>query len=299
MGNRRKPRIQQPGKMLPWLIAAGIITAIWSFVGTVGQEPPKSADFATDAGISYLNGTLVGHVLGSGLIVGGLMALLVYFVAGRRLAPGKGMKHFLVLAIVAMLAALPITALRMQALHQGVDTRRQMDAIMADHQTGADAILAEMSARDDIKDAHANVTPEAIVAPGGLARARQALDILESAREKAESDFNVLISDTGSRLSEVPTTPDQRARVMQEFERGRAMSERAMVLSGLIIETQRQQILVLERQPRAWAWNGGAFGFERRRDLEDFNAAGRTLTAAQSEFQALKAESSGQFESRP
>lgn len=289
VGGRRKTRPQQPRKMLPWLIIAGLITAVWSFAATVGVSPPAGVDSGTDAGLAYLTGTLVGAVLGSGLVVGGLVALILHLVAGRRLTPGKGGVHFLILAAVAIIAALPVSGIKMVALHTGAATGRQLAAIDADYRTRSAAITQAPDLVQRITDAQALLRPDLVAAPGGLERARQANRELRSLSDSTMAELLALISGSRGRLEAVSMTAAQRTALSQDLDHEQALVDRTIAMTARVNTLRSQQLDVLGRAPRAWQVQGGSYVFQRQRDLEDFNRLALEVQALQTELATMRA----------
>lgn len=277
-GGRRKPRLQQPRRMRPWLISAGLLVAVWSFVTSLGMIPREGLSSSPE-----MFGYLLGGVLGAGLFIGGIVALIVHLAAGRRLTPGYGLRNFAILAGVAMLAAVPLAVVRMQAFADIGAIRQQEAAIMADYRARTDAVIVRTGLRERTAASQARMLPQAVAAPGGLARARQANEELRVLQATLLTELATLMSDVEGRLQAITKTDRQREELRQNIETNRAVADRSMEIAQRAVELRGAQLDVLARQPRGWEVQGDTLAFSRQRDLDHFN---RLAT----ELEALKAE---------
>lgn len=293
-GGRRKARIQQPHKMRPWLICSGLLVAVWSFLTSLGFTPPEGISSGPE-----MFGFLLGGVFGAGLFVGGIVALMVHLAAGRRLTPGKGLRNFAILAAVAMLTATPLAVVRMFYVTDQAEIARQDAAIMADYKERSDAMIARLELRERTAAAQAQLLPHAVAAPGGLARARQAIEELKGLQESSERELRVLMEDVQARRMAIVKTDRDRALLTRNIEENRVISDRSLALGRRAVELRGRQLDVLARQPRGWEAQGDTIAFSRQRDLDDYNALATELGALQVEMAEIQQKVAASDEPRP
>jgi hypothetical protein len=234
----------------------------------------------------------------AGLFIGGIAALIVHLAAGRRLTPGKGLRNFAILAGVAMFAAAPLAVIRMQYVADHAGIARQEAAIMADYKVRTDAVIARMELRERTAAAQAQLLPSAVAAPGGVVRARQAIEELRGLQENSERELKVLMDDVQVKRMAIMKTDRDRELLTQDIEENRVVSDRSLAIARRAVELQAHQLDVLARQPRGWEVRGDAVAFSRQRDLDDYNALATELGALQTEMAALQARVSPPDEQR-
>jgi hypothetical protein len=278
-----------PKSTIGGLVIALIAVALWSFstalrrlgasVPGAGIDPP-SALIAQD----------VGYAIGTGLFIGGITSLILFFTHVKQRAPERGTKHFLILwGTASSIGLLPI--LLALALAATNPVREQDAAIMADHEVRSAAIMDRLDLYRRVAEAHARLVPEAVAAPGGLERARGAVAELTTLEETAQEELKIVMDDTEAKLLALRLTDRQRDAMQRELAGEQARAERTRTLSRRAVELQGQQIEVLARQPRAWELQGGAIAFARQQDLADFNALAEELTAVGTEMESLRTRS--------
>lgn len=283
MGTRRRP--EQPRRMTAWLVAGGLLCAFWS-IGTsvkIFIEDPDPISSPAE-----LFGMVVGNALGSGLLIGGLVGIIVHLAAGRRFTPSRGTRHFAIFAVIAGLCALPVSGLVFFASLAEAGNHRQIQTLLDEHQVRA----ADIDARHDIERRgtalRQHFEPEAIASPGGLEGAHRAVGELETLHRNAFGDMNALMADTEQRLMALSMSDRGREELRTHIAEEKALSARSEAISLRAIELQKAQLAVLSRTPRGWQVENGQFVFQRQRDVNDFNVAGRELLGLGVEIRELQ-----------
>lgn len=286
---RARPR-REPRRTWPWLVAAIVITAIWSFALSV--RPLDDVFFEDQGGAAGAAAYVLGTIVGSAIFVGGLVWLLLYFGFTRRLAPARGPAHFLALALTAALAATPLNALKIVGLANYLGTA-PVRVVLGDYTARRDALGAEIRReRDAIVDG-GFMEPAALARPGGLGEARRQLAALRKLAAEAPSRLDREAALARARVAEA-ASPGQRKRILAEFDAGyaeaRATNAQDAALSAEAFDAMEGQLDVLSRTPRAWRPDGDAFGFTRDADLAAFNAHAAKLNTAIARAEALSKE---------
>lgn len=283
MGSRRKP--EQPHRMTAWLVGGGLLCAFWS-IGTsikIFIEDPDPI-----SGPAELFGMVIGSALGSALLIGGLVGIIVHLAAGRRFTPSRGTRHFAIFAVIAGLCALPVSGLVFVGSLAETGSQREIRTVFEEHQARA----AEIDARHDIERRAAalreHFEPEAIARPGGLEGAHRAADELETLHRNAFGDINALMLDTEQRLTALSMSGKNREELRTLVAEEKSLSARSEAISLRAIELQKAQLAVLSRTERGWQVENGQFVFQRQRDVNDFNVAGRELLGLGAEVRELQ-----------
>lgn len=275
-----------PKSTIGGFVIALIVVVIWSIANVLrrlgaplpgaGFDPP-GALFARD----------VGYAVGSGLFVGGVVSLILFFTHVKQRAPERGTRHFLILwGTASAIGLLPI--LLGLAVLAANPAHGQEAAIMAEYEARSAAIPDRLDLYRRVAEAQAKLVPEAVAAPSGLDRAGRAVAELKALEKAAQEEVMVVMEDTEAKLLALPLADRQRDRVQRELADGQARAERARTLSRRAVEIQGRQIEVLAREPRAWQLQGGSIAFARQQDLEDFNALSAELTAVGTEMESLR-----------
>lgn len=165
----RKP----PKSTIGGFIIALIVVLIWSISVAVRRLGAPISGAGIDPP-SMLIAQDIGYAIGSGLFIGGVASLILFFTHVKQRAPERATKHFLILwGTASAIGLLPIL-LGMALLAANPDRGREA-AIMADHDARSAAIPDRLDLYRRVAEAQAKLVPQAIAAPGGLDRARQAV----------------------------------------------------------------------------------------------------------------------------
>ncbi|WP_269513622.1 hypothetical protein [Brevundimonas subvibrioides] len=269
---RRKARER---KIVPWLITAVAITAVWAFLGSVSQVPSGS--------MAYDIGTSVGQALFIGLFVG----FVLWLIAGRRLAPDRVGGHLALLMGVAFLAALlPIGFGSLSRGQAGRDFQ-----LLAQDRGEFLREIAVIEARSAtalaVFDSQDVMAPQALKDLRGIDVARAELSELKAAAKANAAEARTLEAEFSTRLrNRISDNED-----LQQFDRGRrdAMAEfdRIIELDSAIYTSMEAQLDILERQ--RWQPSGREFVFSNESDLAAFNEEARKQETAAAEIEQLKA----------
>lgn len=279
------------------LIIALIVVVIWSIANAVRRLGAPISGAGIDPP-SMLIAQDIGYAVGSGLFVAGVTSLILFFTHVKQRAPERGAKHFLILwGTASALALLPI--LLGLALLTANPVREQDAAIMADHEARSAAILDNLDVYRRVAEARAKLVPEAVAAPGGVERARQAVAELKTLEQTVQEELKLVMDDTEAKLLALRLTARQRETMQRELADEQARAEQTRILSRRAVEIQEQQIEVLARQPRAWQLHEGSIAFVRRKDIEDFNALAEELTTTGTEMESLRTRSQPAETKRP
>ena len=289
-GARRAPRSTLGG-----FIIALVVVVIWSVVTVVGRLGTP----ATSAGVDpvAMIAQDIGYAVGSGLFIAGVVSLILFFTHVKQRAPERGTKHFLILWGTASAVAVAPIFLGMAVL--AANPAGESAAIMADHEARSEAVLDRLDMYRRLAEARARLVPEAVAAPGGLERARQAAADLKTLDTGVQQELKAVMDDTEARLLALRLTDRQRAAMRRELavEQGKAQHMRA--LTQRAADLQVHQIEVLARQPRGWRLHEGSIAFTRAQDLQDFNVLTEELSALATEVVALRAASEPPQTKRP
>lgn len=268
------------------LIFALVVAAAWAVGLTIrrlGIPHPEAGTVPQSA----LIGQDIGYAVAAGLFIGGITSLVLFHTHVKQRAPERATKHFLILwGTASAISLLPIVlGLALMATNP---VREQDAAIMADHEARSDAILDGLDVYRRVAEAQAKLVPEAVAAPGGVERARQAVAELKSLEQTAQEELKVVMDDTEAKLLALRLTDRQRETMQRELADEKTRAERTRILSRRAVEIQEQQIEVLARQPHSWQLQGDTIAFARQQDLEDFNALSEELTAIGTELESLR-----------
>ena len=280
----RKSRPQQPRKMRPWLIVASLLAFVWAFLSMLNVQPPQATGMAGGGDTLYLIGFLAGATLSYTLIISGILGLILYLAAGRRLTPGKGFRNFRILWVSALVGALPVVTIAIFGLASAASTRQQVDVIVGEYRARAAEVTKAPGVQARIARNNADLSLVAIVSPGGMDRARKAIADQTELQQSMETRITALESTTKAKLLATPVSGPMREVLVKEIEHGEEISSRSFILMREGLRLQSKRLSLLAHQPQTWRMEGEILLFDSDSDLSEFNAMTQELQAISDEL---------------
>lgn len=262
--SRRKRKVK-----IAWLPIGCVLVAIWSLGFAIWLDAGSSG--TQTLALDILRAVGLGF---AGAMAGAVVVAAVIWLADGRDA-GKGLMRLGVLAMVALVASVPLVGLK--AMVSGYANEEKAILAMRDKVEGRrDALLAKVDEERDAILAGGFMEPEALARPGGIARARGKIEELRVLARRSQAEDLASARQARAEIEQLPASSARRAEMLRGFDmafnaaEGETREELELAMS--MFDEMEGQLNVLSRQPRAWAPQYGTIGFNRQSDLNAFNA---------------------------
>lgn len=270
----QKPK-KAPRSTRVWLVLAILLTALWAFATSFQPLTDGGVESGPER-VAFAVGTAVGGLLGAVLICAGVVWLILYFGFTRRLARQRGPVHFGVLALTALLAAAPMTALKIVGVFAS-GAPPEVSRIMEDHEQRLAERINYIEADREVLLMNAPFAPHSLAAPGGVTKARATAVKMREILTRMDATTVEEAARTRAALEALDMSASRRERLLKAFDASLAAdlarNREAAALSGELLTALDAQLAVLGRTPRGWAVENGAVAFRNPTDMRDYNAA--------------------------
>lgn len=258
-----------------WLVLAVLLTALWAFATSFQPLSDGGAQGGPER-VAFAVGTAIGGLLGAVLICAGVVWLILYFGFTRRLARQRGPAHFGALALTALLAAAPMTAVKVAGVFAS-GTPPEVSRVMEDHEQRLAEKINYIEADREVLLMHGPFAPHSLGAPGGVANARATVVKMREILTRMDATTVQEAARTRAALAALDLSASRRERLLKAYDASLAAdlarNREAAALSGELLTALDAQLAVLARTPRGWALENGAVAFHNPTDMRDYNAA--------------------------
>lgn len=270
----------------PGLLVSCVIAFGWSFFQAASHEPDAALREADNA---YKFGYLLGGIFGQSVVIALIIWLVLYFAFVRSRAPDRGGPHFLALFGSAIGGGLVFVGLIAVVLATGADEREAIGAVLDDY--GAAVVALDNDLAADVTDVTGSGgLMDTIESRDDLPEVRERLEALLPRLDEGEADVEALQAQTIRRLEQAGVSERDIADYREGQAEANALRTRAISLMRRIVETNLEQITVLENAGNWRISTDDSIVFPAGSDISAFNANAARLMELEAEGYVLQAD---------